>query len=331
MCYNGFMTEEMKKNLSPKNGQTTLPTHPQKLVDHLTKVYSHARFFSDKKDFGLIHCYYHTSEMGYPIGMHSHAFYEINIITAGSGYHYIEKQCVKVNVGDVFVIPPSVEHGYYTNDSSFEIFHILLNCVFVERYKDELHTLPGYTILFETEPALRKTTKEKLFLTLDAEQFGKVKQEIEELWEFENSNYRGTEVQKIARTLSLISVFSQLIFISHQRLLDLPKHTESVAVVETLEYMRNHFFDKISVNKLAAIAHMSRSTYLRHFKALCKCTPSQYLTEIRIKQATELLQTSERSIIEISQDCGFFDSSHFLRIFSKFKGCSPSQYRKMQN
>ncbi len=302
--------------------------HPKKLTDHLTKVYSHDNFFDTNKDFALVHSYYHTAEMGYPIGMHTHTFYEVNIIAAGSGFHYLENQCIEVNVGDVFVLLPLVKHGYYSPDKDFRIFHILLNSAFVERYKAELHALPGYTILFETEPLVRKNSRQKLFLTLNQEHFEKVKQEIEELTALENSSYDGNEVQKIAKTLSLIGLFSQLLFTSHHKLLDLPAHAEPIAIVHTMEYMRNNFYDKISIDKLAAIAHMSRSTYLRQFKSLCKCTPTKYLQEIRIEKAAGFLKTSDRSISEISQDCGFFDSSHFSRVFAESKGCSPTQYRK---
>ncbi len=302
--------------------------HPQHLIDHLTKVYSHDRFFNSNKDFALVYSYYHTDEMGYPIGMHTHTFYEVNIITSGSGYHYLEDQCVEVNIGDVFVLPPSVKHGYYSPDRNFRIFHILLHNAFIERYKAEMHALPGYTILFETEPLVRKNSSQKLFLTLSPGQFEKVKQEIEELVEFENSAYDGNEIQKIAKTLSLIGLFSKLLFISHHKLLDHTNHTEPIAIVHTMEYMRSNFYDKISINKLAEIAHMSRSTYLRQFKSLCKCTPTKYLQEIRVEKAAELLLVGNRSVSEISQDCGFFGSSHFFRVFTESKGCSPTQYRK---
>ena len=41
-------------------------------------------------------------------GMHMQEFFEINIITRGSGRHYIEDNCIETRVGDVFIIPPKV-------------------------------------------------------------------------------------------------------------------------------------------------------------------------------------------------------------------------------
>ena len=304
--------------------------HPERLIAHLTTLYSDDKFFNTNKDFSLISAYFHTlEEMGYPIGMHSHTFYEVNIIVQGSGYHYIEQQTLQVKVGDVFVLPPSIKHGYYTDDRSFKICHILLNRAFVERYKSELHSLPGFTILFETEPFWRKVSSEKMFLSLNDEQFQKVYASIEELISYEKSEYGGNEIQKNFKTLLLLGYFSELIYNEHKQKYDSPQlRTESVSIIHTMEYVQNNFHDKISTDTLAKIAHMSRSTYLRHFKKLCKCTPQQYLTEVRIEKAMEMLKTTNRSITEISQDCGFFDSAHFSHIFLKAKGMSPSAVRK---
>ena len=304
--------------------------HPERLISHLTKVYSHDSCFNQNNDFALISTYFHTLEdNGYPIGMHSHTFYEVNIIVEGKGYHYIEQQNLEVNVGDVFVLPPFLKHGYYTNDPNFKICHILLSSVFVERYKTELSALPGFTILFETEPFWRTITTEKMFLTLNKEQFNKVFTDIKALIDYESSEYTGNEIQKIFKTLNILSYFSELIYKEHKQKFDSPQlRTESVSVIHTIEYLQSNLHEKITTDELAKLAHMSRSTYLRHFKKLCKCTPQQYLTELRIKKATEMLEKTNRSITEISQDCGFFDSAHFSHIFYKIKGVPPSSIRK---
>lgn len=303
--------------------------HPERLVAHLREVYTHDKFFQTNRDFSLINSYYHTSEMQFPIGMHSHTFFEVNVIAAGQGYHYIDQQCIQVCVGDVFVLPPSVRHGYYTDDPTFKILHILISSAFMERYKSELHALPGYSILFETEPFIRSVSRKKILLSLNAEQFEKVRRDLDELVSYEDSDYGGNEIQKIAKTLYLLGYFSELIHNSHKIRQNMSREqTETVSIVHTMEYIQSNYHEKISIETLAKIALMSRSTYFRQFKKLCKCTPQQYLTEVRISKATEMLENTDRSITEISQNCGFFDSSHFSHIFYAVKGIYPSQVRK---
>ena len=303
-------------------------THPQNLIDHLTKTFTYDMFFSSKDEFSMISCYYHTWEMQFPIGMHSHTFYEINVITSGVGYHYIAKQCVQAKIGDVFVIPPSATHGYHTNDPSFEIFHILIHPSFFERYKYELKNIPGFTTLFETEPFFREFSKEKAFLSLSPEQFEKMIADFNELDSVKNINNSAVEIKKISKVLYLIACFSELIYIfHHDEKLSRSFNSEAIYIIRTMDYIKENYGDKISIDDLAKTANMSRSTFIRQFEKFCRQSPVQYLLRVRIEKSAELLLSTNKSITEISQKCGFFDNSHFSKIFSRFIGCSPKDYR----
>ncbi len=319
------------RDVSPIRDKEAIMTyHPEKLAEHLTKIYSSDIFFALGEGFTLIHAYYHTARNnGFPIGMHSHTFYEINVVSAGSGYHYIEDKSLSVGKGDVFVLPPSTKHGYYTEDPNFEIFHILVHQSFIDRYQNELHLLPGYSFLFETEPLLRATLNEKLMLSLGENLFNSLQKDFNEMISYEMSAYTGAEIQKIAKLLYLISLFCELTENSHNPSTARTKQSvDSFSIVKAMDYIQNNYFEKFTLEELAKIANMSRSTFLRQFNLLCSCTPQQYLTRIRIAKAQKLLDDSDRTISNIAQDCGFFDSSHFDRIFRQEKGISPSAYRQ---
>lgn len=105
--------------------------------------------------------------------MHSHQFYEINIITKGEGRHYIADTYLPATVGDVFVIPPEVSHGYFTLDT-LDIAHILLTKSFVSRYREELLEIPGYDLFFEIEPSLRQNSGTNFNLNMNIEQLNKI-------------------------------------------------------------------------------------------------------------------------------------------------------------
>ena len=49
--------------------------------------------------------------------LHIHDFYELNIIISGDGRHYIGNRNVPTQKGDVFIIPPDISHGYFTDGS----------------------------------------------------------------------------------------------------------------------------------------------------------------------------------------------------------------------
>ena len=95
-----------------------------------------------------------------------------------------------------------------------------------------------------------------------------------------------------------------------------------------MEYMKENYGEKISIDMLLKIANMSKSNYIASFKTLSRYTPIEYLTEIRVEKAKGMLFNTQKTVSTIAQDCGFFDSSHFTSTFKKKTGQSPKQYRK---
>lgn len=95
-----------------------------------------------------------------------------------------------------------------------------------------------------------------------------------------------------------------------------------------LEYMNGHLAETITMRDLAAQSHLSLSQFERRFKALFQITPTQYLIRLRLNKACQLLAGSSAKITEIALQCGFYDHSHFSRLFSATYGKPPSDYRK---
>lgn len=303
--------------------------HPKTLPKHSISEFLHKNMFAKPEEFSIVSSYYHDAELEFPIGMHKHAFYEINIIVQGKGYHYIENQCFEADTGSVYVIPPNITHGYWTeNNEDFKIFHLLLSAAFIERYKNELISTPGYSMLFEIEPFLRTESEEKLFLVLSPDQLEQLNVDFDKLSHLTSND--ANNILKIGKTLYIIGLLSQLITAHHKSVSKSKKDASinSIAIIHTIEYMRNNYFEKILIDDLARIANMARTTYLRQFKILCKQTPNDYLTEVRVEAAANILKTSDTSLAVIAQNCGFFDSSHFSKTFKKYRGISPLDYRK---
>ena len=94
-----------------------------------------------------------------------------------------------------------------------------------------------------------------------------------------------------------------------------------------LDYLRDYYFDNISLTELAAIAHMSPFHFIRQFKAETGMTPHVYQTQFRINRAKQMLR-SGLAINEVALSVGFYDQSHFHRYFKKNMGLTPKQYSK---
>ena len=100
-------------------------------------------------------------------------------------------------------------------------------------------------------------------------------------------------------------------------------------IIEAAEsYMRSHYMsDEISLGSVASSVGMSSSYFSSIFSQETGRTFVEYLTDIRMDKAKELLMCSNKKTSEIGFDVGYKDSHYFSFIFKKTQGCSPKEYR----
>ena len=102
------------------------------------------------------------------------------------------------------------------------------------------------------------------------------------------------------------------------------------ALQKTTSYIKEHLGEKLTLQKLSYVAELSPSYFHKLFCEMFNQTPSQYILDYRIAQAKVMLVSSDKSILQISEDCGFSSQSYFGMVFKKIMGCSPMEY-KIQN
>ncbi|RYY60687.1 MAG: helix-turn-helix domain-containing protein [Chitinophagaceae bacterium] len=93
-------------------------------------------------------------------------------------------------------------------------------------------------------------------------------------------------------------------------------------------YMTRHPEEKITVARLAGLAHLSQYHFIRCFRSAYELTPLQYLTRLRLKKASLLLKKSDAAVSSIVPECGFENESSFIRLFRKEFRMTPMAYRK---
>lgn len=94
------------------------------------------------------------------------------------------------------------------------------------------------------------------------------------------------------------------------------------------ELLASHLDGDVLVGDVAAACGMSRSSFMRGFRATTGTTPMQWLTRLRIETAKQLLADSRLSLAEIGVRCGFADQSHFTRVFCARTGVPPGAWRR---
>lgn len=96
-----------------------------------------------------------------------------------------------------------------------------------------------------------------------------------------------------------------------------------------LTFIQENCTEKLTLDQIAASAGISCRECSRCFQNILKMTPIEYLTDCRVRKASELLLNSSMSILEISYHCGFSTASYFCRIFKKTTGHSPSEHKRL--
>jgi len=110
-----------------------------------------------------------------------------------------------------------------------------------------------------------------------------------------------------------------------------PKKLTSL-VEEAIRYIKTRYTDHIEPlrpSEVAAYLRVSREYLVRQFREETAYGVSEYINRLRIKKAKELLlRNRDTPISEISCQSGFADGNYFLRVFNKYEGMTPTEFRK---
>lgn len=89
--------------------------------------------------------------------------------------------------------------------------------------------------------------------------------------------------------------------------LDMRAVSSDYSLARAQHYVEQHYMENITVEKLANLGYMSRTTFNRQFKKEIGITPIEYLIEVRIKLAKLMLKRKENAITDIAMRCGFLE------------------------
>lgn len=157
------------------------------------------------------------------------------------------------------------------------------------------------------------------------------------LHHYERRGRNAAEIEKMLQNYNLLDQIQSLQEI-RQKIMEMVMEcvsTESVAdanarskIQMAIGYIQEHFAENLTVNDLAEHYGVSPNYFSSMFKKEMSRSAVNYITELRINQARELLYHSELSVVDISKKVGYEDSQYFFRVFKKYLGMTPLQYRE---
>jgi AraC-like DNA-binding protein/mannose-6-phosphate isomerase-like protein (cupin superfamily) len=98
-------------------------------------------------------------------------------------------------------------------------------------------------------------------------------------------------------------------------------------IANFLQYMQENFYEHITLADIAEKVNMSEGHLCREVKRIFGLTPLEFLNNYRISKAVHLIETTNRSLGEISDETGFPNINRFTSTFKKTFNCTPIHYR----
>lgn len=96
----------------------------------------------------------------------------------------------------------------------------------------------------------------------------------------------------------------------------------------SLRHLNLHYAEPLHLEALASMEYLSPSRYSALFRRATGLSPQQYLINLRLKNAQDLLTTTDISIAEVARSVGYDDALYFSRLFHRHTGQTPSTVRK---
>ncbi|WP_400163106.1 helix-turn-helix domain-containing protein [Brevibacillus sp. TJ4] len=106
------------------------------------------------------------------------------------------------------------------------------------------------------------------------------------------------------------------------------ERTRPTLVGHAVQYIEEHYAEALSLQSLAAMLDCSARQLQRMFRAELNVGPMEYLIQVRLKKAKDLLLLEDAPIAHIAGEVGYADSYYFSRMFKKYVGMSPSQFKE---
>lgn len=259
-------------------------------------------------------------EFTYPI--HKHEVFELNYVENGDGVLRIVGDSAET-IGNrelVLITSPDLEHVWEQDKCKSEDIREITVQFFFDF--NSSYSLFNRTPLLPIKRLFERARKGVAFTP---ETIEKVYPLLNSLSSTKDKFYSVINFLTLLYELSLADDTRELASSSFAKV---DVDSESRRILKVKEYINKHYTEEIRLADMADLVGMSTTSFSRFFKLRSGKTLSDYVVEMRLGVAARQLVDTTNSVSEICYGCGFNTLSNFNRLFRKYKGCSPTEFRE---
>lgn len=234
--------------------------------------------------------------------LHSHDFYELELVTSGSGRNWINNLCVPIRTGSLYLLSPSDVHRMEVDEP--------MNLYCIQFLPDALAA------------AGLSDPREALFSQFEQEEYAEI------LRLFDAIRIEEQHALPYSHALMASNLTQVLV-----RLLRSGTRCAAAAssrkMQQALDAIKKYYADPTLRQKTVSdICGLSVCHFSTTFRSVVGCSFSEYLVQYRLNHACALLSDTTETVTEIAYESGFSSLPHFFRVFRDNYGCTPLQYRQ---
>ena len=263
-----------------------------------------------------------ASRERFPIERHWHYFMEIIYLHSGSAAYTCSDRSGRLEAGEMAIFPPKAVHSIYSTDGELPVYSLLK--FDINRLRISSDYSPRFSEVFR-----RAEGHPDACMTFDAEQCSQMDAEkligicIEEM----SSRRYGYGTVMDANIYILLTRVVRLWMDGGFSMEHSSARGNSEPIYSITEYIDAHYAEELKVTELAEMCGISYSHFAKSFKAIYRQSCRQFINYLRVSKAADYLIFTDHDLNRISQETGFSDCSHFIRVFRSIKGVTPGKYR----
>ncbi len=249
---------------------------------------------------------------------HYHPEYELTYILRGNGKRLVGDSYENFYEGDLVLLGPSLPHTWFTEKTSKENYRAIV----IQFSLNFIEPMLQYTEMADIRKLLKKADKGLRFST----------QKSKELSVHLYQILHNKGVDSITSLLLLLQKLSnsRTISLATPGFRPIKGNQNQQRINIVFQYVQQQFKNGISLREAASLIHLSQSAFCKFFKRISGKTFSDYVNDIRIAHACQLLIESDMLIEQIAYESGFDSLTYFNRIFLKKKETKPGSFRKRE-